>query len=287
MLGSFCVVDTRPRTWTERDDHVLDVLARAASSEVALVLQESMLTHPVQPDHLQVAVRYRPAASEHEVGGDWYDAFQQPDGASVLVIGDVVGHDIAAAAAMGQLRNLVRAMAFGRDDPPSRVLTRVDEAIRGLDVDTAATVLVGRIERPSGPTDATRRLLWSSAGHLPPLLLLRDGSGRPLATPPDLLLGIEPRTPRHDHTVELPEGSTVLLYTDGLVERRERSLLAGMAALQQNLSRLAGRELEDLCDDVLTATLPPAPGDDVAVLALRAHPEPERPVEQPQEESTA
>ena len=101
-------------------DELRRVTARAAA-ERALSdrLQQALLTPPPEPDHLQVAVRYRPAAHEAQVGGDWYDAFLQPDGATVLVIGDVAGHDSSAAAAMGQLRGLLRALAYDNEEPPS------------------------------------------------------------------------------------------------------------------------------------------------------------------------
>src|SRR5919199_1256254 len=114
--------------------------------KVAETLQHSLLTPPPQPDHLEIAVRYRPAASYQQVGGDWYDSFHQPDGATVLVIGDVVGHNVDAAAAMGQIRSILRGIAYDRPESPAQVLSRVDAVLGGLGVTTLATALVARLE---------------------------------------------------------------------------------------------------------------------------------------------
>ncbi len=145
-------------------------------------LQHALLTPPPEPDHLQVVVRYH-AASGAEVGGDWYDAFQQPDGATMLVIGDVVGHDSRAAAGMGQLRGVLRTLAYDADgtdhDGCAAVLTRTEHTLRGLAVDALATAVLARIERiPDVPVAGTRLLRWSNAGHLPPVVLAPDGSSR-------------------------------------------------------------------------------------------------------------
>src|SRR3712207_3139781 len=118
----------------------------------------------------------------------------------MLVIGDVVGHDSDAAAAMGQLRGLLRVLAYDNDEPPSATLTRAEHVARGLAVSTLATVVLARVERhPDVPVAATRVLRWSNAGHLPPVLLAPDGSTL-LETRPDLMLGIDPDAPRTDHT---------------------------------------------------------------------------------------
>src|SRR3954468_4948494 len=160
--------------------------------KVAETLQHSLLTPPPQPDCLEIAVRYRPAALYQQVGGDWYDAFKQPDGATMLVIGDVVGHNVDAAAAMGQIRSILRAIAYDRPESPAQVLTRVDRVLTGLRLGTLATALVGRIEQSDAQAAAgLRTLRWSSAGHLPPLLLHPDGTIRLLDTPPERLLGAE------------------------------------------------------------------------------------------------
>jgi PAS domain S-box-containing protein len=251
------------------------VTARAAEQRaLSDRLQQALLTPPPEPDHLQVAVRYRPAAHGAQVGGDWYDAFLQPDGATMLVIGDVVGHDSNAAAAMGQLRGLLRALAYDNDEPPSATLARVERAALGLAVSTMATVVLARIERhPDVPVVGTRVLRWSNAGHLAPVLLAPDGSTTLLETRPDLMLGVDPDARRADHTLEVPDDSTLLLVTDGLAERRDSDLDSGLAALQEALRDLGRTPLEELCDTLLARMLPEPGADDVAIVAVRAHPE--------------
>ena len=237
-------------------------------------LQQALLTPPPEPDHLQVAVRYRPAAHGAQVGGDWYDAFLQPDGATMLVIGDVVGHDSDAAAAMGQLRGLLRALAYDNDEPPSATLSRTEHVALGLAVSTMATVVLARVERhPDVPVAGTRVLRWSNAGHLPPVLLAPDGSTTLLETRPELMLGIDPDAPRTDHTAELGDGYTLLLVTDGLVERRDADLDEGLATMREVLRDLGETSLEELCDTLLERMLPVDGADDVAIVAVRAHPE--------------
>ncbi|MGY1821316.1 PP2C family protein-serine/threonine phosphatase [Geodermatophilus sp. SYSU D00079] len=268
--------DLTDRRAAQRQAAELQRLAAAAAAQRALSdrLQQALLTPPPEPDHLHIAVRYRPAAHEAQVGGDWYDAFLQPDGATMLVIGDVVGHDSTAAAAMGQLRGLLRALAFDNDEPPSATLTRAEHAALGLAVNNLATVVLARIERrPDVPVSGTRVLRWSNAGHLPPVLLAPDGSTTLLETRPDLMLGVDPAAPRTDHTAELDDGMTLLLVTDGLVERRDADLDQGLANLREALRDLGGVPLEELCDTLLARMLPVPGADDVALVAVRAYPE--------------
>ena len=268
--------DLTDRLAARRQAAELQRVTERAAEQRALSdrLQRALLTPPPEPDHLQVAVRYRPAAHEAQVGGDWYDAFLQPDGATMLVIGDVVGHDSGAAAAMGQLRGLLRALAYDNDEPPSATLSRTEHVALGLAVSTMATVVLARIERhPDVPVAGTRVLRWSNAGHLPPVVLAPDGTTTVLETRPDLMLGVDADARRADHTVELGVGSTLLLVTDGLVERRDSDLDAGVAALQEALRDLGGTPLEELCDTLLARMLPEPGADDVAIVAVRAHPE--------------
>ncbi|GAA4969564.1 SpoIIE family protein phosphatase [Kineococcus glutinatus] len=241
-------------------------------------LQRSLLTAPVEPDHLEVAVRYQPAAEAAQVGGDWYDAFLQPDGATVLVIGDVMGHDITAAAAMSQVRSLLRGIAYATGAAPAAVLSGLDAAMQGLQVDTTATAVVARIEQSQDERarDITR-LRWSNAGHPPPMLLTPDGTVTALAGHgPDLLLGVSADYLRADSAITVDRGSTVLLYTDGLVERRGQPLDQGINRLRQVVTELAGESLEVMLDGILTQMLPAHPEDDVALVAVRLHPH-ERP----------
>jgi PAS domain S-box-containing protein len=248
--------------------------------QLAEGLQRSLLTEPPEPNHLQVVVRYSPAAQAAAVGGDWYDAFLQEDGATMLVIGDVVGHDIDAAAAMGQIRGLLRGIAATTGEGPARVLSRLDRAMELLQVDTTATAVVVRLEQTLDErAQGLTRLTWSNAGHPPPLLLDADGRVRLLDNGPgredeaDLLLGIDHDTPRREHEVTIERPSTVLLFTDGLVEQRGQSLDDGLAKLITTLEELAARDLplDALCDELLARMLPERSLDDVAIAAVRLH----------------
>ena len=238
---------------------------------LAGALQHSMLTDPPVPERSEIVVRYVPAAEGAEIGGDWYDAFLEPGGATVLAIGDVVGHDVRAAAAMGQLRGLLRGISYSSGAPPAQVLTQVDRAVHGLGLDTMATAVVARLEQGDDAPAADRTLLrWSSAGHPPPVLLRPDGRVQVLdGDLPDLLLGVDPSVQRHDRVAVLPVGSTVFLHTDGLVERRDRDLDTGTAALVSVLAEYAALPLADLCDRVLERLFLPDAEDDVALLAVR------------------
>jgi serine phosphatase RsbU (regulator of sigma subunit) len=230
-----------------------------------------MLTAPPEPDHCEIVVRYVPAAAGAEIGGDWYDAFLEAGGATVLAIGDVVGHDSRAAAAMGQVRGLLRGISYSSGAPPAQVLSRLDAAIRGLALDTMATALVARLEQDDADLRLDQaRLRWSSAGHPPPIVVSPDGEVTVLDTlPADLLLGVLPGTSRSDRVTVLPAGSTVFLYTDGLVERRDRDLDAGTEQLVAVLRESAGLTLDELCDEVLERLFLPDAEDDVALLAVR------------------
>ena len=252
---------------------------RAAAGAVARMsetLQRSLLSDPPQLDGLQVVARYAPAAHHAQVGGDWYDAFCTADGVTSLVIGDVTGHDREAAAAMGQLRNLLRGMAYALDRPPGAVLGALDRAVRDLQVPATATAVLAQVD-PAPGAGGARRLQWSNAGHPPPLLVHPAGAdGVParvevLETETDLLLGVDPTTDRGDHTRVLAPGCRVLLYTDGLVERRGASLDRWLEWLADAVARLAHLPLEQMCDALL-AQLPGRVEDDVALLAVAVLP---------------
>jgi PAS domain S-box-containing protein len=243
--------------------------------DLADALQRSMLTAPPEPDHCEIAVRYVPAAEGAEIGGDWYDAFIQENGATVLAIGDVVGHDTRAAAAMGQVRGLLRGIGYSSGGMPSEILAALDRAVQGLALDTMATALVGRLEESDEDFRAGRMWFrWSSAGHPAPIVIGADGSVTLLdGMPADLLLGVAPHMPREDKVACLSRGATVLLYTDGLVERRDRDVDAGTAELMTFLRGCAELSLEELCDRVLERMFLPDAEDDVAMLAVRLCPE--------------
>jgi serine phosphatase RsbU (regulator of sigma subunit) len=246
----------------------LEVLA--AERRMSETLQKSLLTQPLQPDHLQVAVRYQPAAHEAQVGGDWYDAFMLRDGALALVIGDVTGHDRHAAAAMGQVRNLLRAVAYTLEKPPAQVLVGLDEAMHGLAVDVFATAILARVEQAAvAEALGLRTLRWSNAGHPPPVLIDPDGGTRLLTGPTDPLLGFGD-VARNDHQVTLEPGSAVVFYTDGLVERRGVPLPESLAWLTATLRGCQSLDAEELCDH-LVGQVDADAEDDIALLVLRAY----------------
>ncbi|WP_280790875.1 SpoIIE family protein phosphatase [Blastococcus sp. CT_GayMR19] len=244
-----------------------------AQQQLAEGLQRSLLTEPPEPDHAEIAVRYLPAAEAARVGGDWYDAFLQPGGTTMLVIGDVVGHDTEAAAAMGQLRGLLRGIATYSDAGPVEVLRGLDASMTTLQTRTLATAAVARFEQtPDELARGVTRMRWANAGHLPPLIINPDGSLAELATwKGDLLLGVDPDTCRRESVVTLDRGSTVLLYTDGLIERRDADLDAGLVRLRDTLLELADRPLEEMLDEVIERLVHGRPEDDVAIVAVRLH----------------
>lgn len=248
--------------------------AAAATARFAEALQRSLLTDPIQPDHLQIAVRYQPASQEAQVGGDWYDAFLTRDGSTSLVVGDVSGHDRDAAASMAQVRNVLRGIGHALVEPPAAVLTSLDVAMQNLDVRGLATAVLARVEVDASRGDSedqARILRWSNAGHPPPLLVHDNGATELLLRPTDLLLGLDATTERHDHVHPLPPGVTVLLFTDGLVERRDIDLDQGLQRLSTAACRLRGLALEDFTDALLSELAADAE-DDVVLMAVRAHP---------------
>ncbi|QCB93568.1 SpoIIE family protein phosphatase [Cellulomonas shaoxiangyii] len=245
----------------------------AARRDLAEELQRSLLTELPEPDQLELAARYLPAATAAQIGGDWYDAFLVRDGGTCLVIGDVTGHDLRAAVSMAQIRNVLRGGAHAVVQPPASILSALDWAMHDLAVGAMSTAVLAKVEHPPDLAAQGLRLLrWANAGHLPPLLLHPDGRAELLRRPSDLLLGLRAHTERRDHALVLPPGATVLLYTDGLVERRGERLSAGLERLRVHVEGLAALPLGELCDR-LVDDLATGSDDDVALLAVRAHPE--------------
>lgn len=291
VLGALTIGWPSPQQFTPDELEVLDAMAaqcanalervgarqaeRAATADAVRMsetLQRSLLSEPPQPDDLRIAVRYRPAAEQAQVGGDWYDGFVTSKGVTSLVVGDVTGHDQNAAAAMGQVRSLLRGIGYAIGQPPAAVLATLDQALQDLDVGTLATAVLAQVHQTQDERrDGVRRLVWSNAGHLPPLVIAPDGTAELLRTTADLLLGLDPRTERADHEVTLQPGATVLLYTDGLVERRGQSIEEGLAWLTSRAAALAHLGPDDLCDALLAGV--EANEDDIAVLAARAAPQ--------------
>lgn len=278
VLGSFTLVRSDDYRFTDADVSLARELADRAALAVdnarlysqqrtaAETLQAALLTQLPQVEGVQLAARYRPASAGVDVGGDWYDAFLLPDGALALVIGDVVGHDLAAASKMGQLRNVLRGIAYDREDPPNEILRRLDQAMNGLELAGLATCLLARVDQDHGGYT----LRWSNAGHLPPVLLRADGHTRVLESGvEDLLLGLDDAFPRHDSVAVIEPGDTLLLFTDGLVERRDASLETGLARLRRDAGRHAHLAPGALCDQLLSDLVRDTDNDDVALLAVR------------------
>ena len=240
--------------------------ATAMERELAEALQRSLLAAPAQPERTEVAVRYRPAGEGAHIGGDWYDAFTLPGGQLTVVVGDVTGHDRKAAAAMSEIRSMLRGISYALREPPAKVLDSLHTALRSYAVDVLATVVLAQLDPEE---HGTRTLHWSNAGHPPPVLLGPDGSVRLLETRPETLLGIRGPVTRTDHTVQLTPGASVVFYTDGLVERRGSTLDDGLRELTRVLDGCAGLTAEQLCDHLLTQ-LAGDTEDDVVLAVVRA-----------------
>ncbi|MCZ7413187.1 MULTISPECIES: PP2C family protein-serine/threonine phosphatase [unclassified Streptomyces] len=264
------------RPFDQDDEDVVRALAGAAGiaidnarlfgymRESAAQFQRLLL--PVLPDLAPFtgAAVYRTAAEPASVGGDWYDAVVLPDDACAAVIGDVVGHDLHAAAAMAQARNMLRALLYDRRSPPSSVLTQLDRTVHAITDLPVTTACLARIE----PAADGWTLHWSSAGHLPPLVLTPDGSVRYLETDPGVPLGVDPDIHRPDHTHVLPADATVLLFTDGLVEHPGHAIDDRLDVLAERAAAQVGRPLDELV--CALADHHPSDGhDDMAILALR------------------
>jgi serine phosphatase RsbU (regulator of sigma subunit) len=216
---------------------------------------------------VDLAARYLPADMPLLVGGDWYDAFCLPDGSLAVATGDVVGHDLEAAATMGQVRNALRAYAFS-DDRPADVLARLNRLITGLGDKGLATALFGRLD------PAQRLFRWSCGGHPPPLLIGAAGV-RLLSAPVGVMLGAVPAARAHyaDAHAAVEPDDVLVLYTDGLIERRDRDLDQGFAALVRAAGDLHGQAAEMVCTTLLARLLPDQEHeDDVCLLALRILP---------------
>jgi serine phosphatase RsbU (regulator of sigma subunit) len=190
--------------------------------------------------------------------------FPIPRGATAIVVGDLAGHDIDAAVRMAQARSLLRALAIDRDEPPGRVLCRLDAVLRQLHEGQTGTCVYGQLEQHAGAWTA----LLANAGHLPPLLITSE-TARYLDHPPEALLGVPaPPQARSSVTVPLPPGATLLLYTDGLIERRDRSLDETLPELRDAAARAGNQPPDELCDRLL-AQFGADPSDDVCILAVR------------------
>jgi anti-sigma regulatory factor (Ser/Thr protein kinase) len=274
LIGVLHVGSLTPRRFDTQDLSVLQIAAARAGPgierarlfsalehehDVAMVLQRSLLPRRLaEVIGISTAVRYLPASDE--VGGDWYDVFELPRGRLGVVIGDVVGHGVRAAALMGQLRTALHAYAL-RDDGPGRVLEQVDRFMQSMPDDAMATAAYAVLDPDRG------ELALASAGHLPPIVL-GGGEARLIEISPAPPLGAMPFGKCPEQNLPLAAGETLVLYTDGLIERRAVPLTDSMAQLLDVVRDATSAE--EVCQ-LAFEELVPAEGvrDDVALVAVR------------------
>ncbi|MFM9370692.1 SpoIIE family protein phosphatase [Streptomyces sp. Da 82-17] len=278
VLGALTLARTRNPLPFDHDDLLLagELAARAAvaidnargyqqQSHAALSLQRHLLPHrPAKPPGLDIAYRYQPATTAGEVGGDWFDVIRLAGERSALVVGDVMGSGINAAASMGQLRTATRTLA-GLGLAPADVLSHLDRIATELD-ETLATCVYVEYDPHTG------RCRIATAGHLPPVLCCPDKRPQLLSLPTGAPLGVG-GVPFEAAEFTLSEGDELLLYTDGLVETRDEDIGTRLGALMDVLDQ-PRRSLEETCDLLLTQLRRHGDPDDVAVLIARTHPLP-------------
>ena len=240
--------------------------ANQRERQVALALQRAMLPEPrVALSRLDVATRYRPAEDALSVGGDWFDVVQLAEEAVALAVGDVVGKGLQAAAVMGQLRSALSAATHGADGPPE-ALDTLDRYARTVEGALGTTVVQVRLDR------SRETLRYSRAGHLPPLVVAEDGTARFLEEAGGPPLGARRASEPHPEAeAPFPPRATLVLYTDGLVERRDRSIDVGLEALTAAVVRHLELDVERLADAVLDELHHDGPAlDDAALVIARA-----------------
>ncbi|MBW4718704.1 SpoIIE family protein phosphatase [Saccharothrix sp. SC076] len=231
----------------------------------AIALQRAILGPSRLPDGF--AARYEPATRPLEVGGDWYDVVTLPEGRIGIVVGDCVGHGLQAATVMGQLRSACRALLL-QDGSPARALTALDQFAEGVPRAMCTTVFCGVLDPASG------RLTYSSAGHPPGILVHPDGSTALLDQGRSLPLAVRTGRPRPEGEHVIPPRATLLLYTDGLVERRRRSLDIGIDQAGRAVQGGRGRAVDDLATELMTILAPDTGFEDDVALLLYRHPAP-------------
>ncbi|WP_371494317.1 SpoIIE family protein phosphatase [Kitasatospora sp. NBC_00374] len=277
VLGGAEFIRTRnPDPFTAADVALAEELAARAAvcidnarlyrreRDTALTLQRSLLPQDVhRTPGLEIAYRYLPSSVISEVGGDWFDVVPLSGGRVALIVGDVMGHGIRAAATMGQLRTVARTL-ITLDIDPARVLRRLDDATAAIGEGQFATCVCVVFD----PVD--RVCTAATAGHLPPVLSAPDGTTRLLTIPPGAPLGVG-GVPFDSMNFTLPEDGLLVLYTDGLVERRGQDLDEGMDLLCRTVAARSGT-LEETCDEVIDVLGAHNGQDDVAVIMAHARP---------------
>lgn len=271
LIGVLHVGTLTPRWFFDADVKLLQLVAdrialatqahlSAIDRAAAAALKRSLLpSGPPSVPGVEIAARYLPGEVAG-VGGDWYDVFVLPSGQLGVVVGDVLGRGVRAAAVMGRLRSALRAYALDYDDP-AEVLQRLDRKVQHFETDMMATVLYAVVD----PTFTHMRV--STAGHLPPVLASPGSPATLLELPIDAPVGVGSRLRRRTTTVELPARVVLCFYTDGLIERSDRSIDDGLDRLR---GAVTAGPAEAVCDEVIGQLLgADAPTDDVALLVLR------------------
>ncbi|WP_406730350.1 PP2C family protein-serine/threonine phosphatase [Streptomyces sp. NBC_01794] len=253
---------TRARELQEVNERLRQ--AHARERQVALALQEAMLPAPRPVGHHRVAVRYRPAVGALNVCGDWYDLAELSGDRIAVAVGDVVGHGLPAAGVMGQLRSALSA-AVRVADGPATALDVVGQYARSVDGAESTTAVQAIVDWDS------HTITYSSAGHLPPALLHPDGLVEFLDRATDPPLGARPEhIPHPQAAAAFTDGATLVLYTDGLIERRDEDIDTGLARLADCLTRHPTADADSLADRLLSTLIPPGGNtDDTALVVIR------------------
>ncbi|MFF3334013.1 PP2C family protein-serine/threonine phosphatase [Streptomyces sp. NPDC002888] len=281
MLGVLTLTAPGPRFDPDASVMLIELARRTAIAldnarryeqhrDTAEALQRAQLTDLPTAEGLLLAARYLPATRGLNIGGDWYDAFEQPDGSLLAVIGDVTGHGLRAAVMMGQLRTALRAYAV-EGDSPGRILTRLHHMLCHQQPELYATAVIARF-RPGDP-----EVVWAAAGHPPLVVRTPNGAVRVVEAKPGIMLGVPVPYQYEDHALALPPGSTVALYTDGLVERRAEGIDPGIDRLAHTLAGFGTAELEQDLDASAESLLKPMlhgseRDDDVCLLLCHTTP---------------
>jgi serine phosphatase RsbU (regulator of sigma subunit) len=272
VIGVVHVGALRARVFTDEDASLLLLAADRATAAVqsltgradraaAAALQRSLVPPaPPRVPGMDLASRYVPG--EGHVGGDWYDVFPLPSGQFCAVIGDVAGAGLPAAVIMGRMRSTLRAYSMDTADP-AEMLDRLDAKMRHFEPGAMATVLCAVFDRDLA------RVRVSTAGHLPPIMISPGQPAEVADIPPDLMIGVADTGRRRVTTLEMPPGATLCLYTDGLVERRDRPLDDEIARL---CSVLSAGPANAACNAAMAAMTSGAPTDDIALLVLTRQP---------------
>ena len=246
-----------------------------AEHRLAETLQRRLLPSLASPPGLDVASRYVAASDTQRVGGDWFDLFEIDSGHVGVAIGDVMGHDVEAAAAMAQIRAALRAYAL-EGTSPSTVLDKLARQMEMFETAVLVTVVYGILEAPT--PDGSRVFRWANAGHLPPILHSGAGQAEELVDGSSPILGAPCKAPRPEASRKIPSASTLLMYTDGLVEVQGTDLADSLSSLRQVVADRDGHGTADeLCETILNLQMPDPRRDDIALIAIQvlaARPEP-------------